>query len=469
MAERLSARLLNEERDFQLHELFFSTTDTRGVICHGNEVFARVSALSLEELMGSPHSIIRHPDMPRAVFKLFWDMIRSGKTIAAYVKNLASDGRYYWVLAVAMPIEGGYLSVRMKPSSELLPVVQRIYNQMLVVERTIEVEPKKRIAAIEASTALLYKQLLELGFQTYEDFMLHALATELSSRQSKLAASTTSRPRNHQTSSYSNQSRDLDFLFPLLQACRTLDGELNVAFDQLEKFKEMNIKLSNDSASVLRSAESIRSLSMNAKIAANRMGNQHTTLLVVADSLGTVSHNSQSVITELASRMQAAIAVLNQLMFDVAATKLQCEVSIQFLEELLASDLQEMDAKLENSLKTLFLQIVSRVGSVFDHLKCTEGRMLELQTQLDRLERNNRTLRFVQFAGKKESSGQANGFGVVFQEVKSHIDATKVNCDSLSDSIQASLAQVRSMRTLKKNLSDSLVVLSDMIIPCNSY
>ena len=462
MTERLSARLLNEERAFHLHELFFSTTDNRGVICHGNEVFARVAGLSLEDLMGSPHSIIRHPDMPRAVFRLFWDMIRSGKTIAAYVKNLAADGRYYWVLAVAMPIEGGYLSVRMKPSSELLLVVQRIYNQMQVVERNIEVEPKKRIAAMEASTNLLHKQLLDLGFRTYEDFMLHALATELSSRHAKLVEANSHHACFYPADSYSHQSQEFDFLIPLLQACRTLDGELKVAFDQLEKFKEMSVRLSQNSASVLRSAESIRSLSMNAKIAANMMGSRHSTLLVVADSLGTVSHNSQAVITELASRMQAVIAVLNQLMFDVAATKLQCEVSIQFLEDLLISDLHEIDAKLEGSLRTLFSQIVSRVGLVFDHLKSTEGRMLELQTQLDRLERNNRTLRFVQFAGKKESSGQTNGFGVVFQEVKSHIDATKVNCDSLSDSIQASLAQIRSLRTLKAKLVDSLSALDGL-------
>ncbi len=464
MAERFGGRLLNEERDFQLHELFFSTTDSRGVICHGNEVFARVSGLELAELIGAPHSIIRHPDMPRAVFRLFWEMIRNGKTIAAYVKNLAADGRYYWVLAVAMPIENGYLSVRLKPSSDLLPVVQRLYNQMRAVERNIEVEPKKRIAAMDAAAEVLYQQLLTLGFGSYEDFMLHALATELSSRHAKLAGTRPSSGRQMHMSSYSNGGSELDLLVPLLQACRTLDSELKVAFDQLEKFKEMNIQLSKDSARVLRSAESIRSLSMNAKIAANRMGNRHSTLLVVADSLGAVSHDSQEVITELASRMQAVIAVLNQLMFDVAATKLQCEVSIQFLEELLYGDTNEIDTSLENSLKTLFGQINSRVASVFEHLQSTEGRMLELQSQLERLERNNRTLRFVQFAGKKESSGEANGFGVVFQEVKSHIDATKVNCDSLSSSIGASLAQIRMLRMLRSKLCDSLSALDGLAV-----
>lgn len=70
MVERLNPRLLNEEREFNLNELFFSTTDNRGVIRYGNDVFARVAGLSLTELTGSPHSLIRHPDMPRTVFRL---------------------------------------------------------------------------------------------------------------------------------------------------------------------------------------------------------------------------------------------------------------------------------------------------------------------------------------------------------------------------------------------------------------
>lgn len=463
MAERFSTRLLNEEREFHLHELFFSTTDSRGVIRFGNDVFARVAGLSLEELSGSPHSIIRHPDMPRSVFRLFWEIIRQGKTIAAYVKNLAADGRYYWVLAVAMPIEDGFLSVRMKPSSELLPAVRQLYDRMLALERSVEIEPKQRVAAMEASTKLLLQQLLELGFQSYEDFMLHALATEISSRQSRLAASGLIPPPAYHPNGPCVESEEFECLIHLQQACRTMDRELKVVFDCLEKFKTMNITLAENSKNVLRSAESIRTLSMNATIAANKMGDRAGTLLVVADSLGSVSNSSQSVTTELASRIQAVVAVLNQLMFDVAATKLQCEVSLHFLDELLECIHDgvsvRLDTRLKDCLKILLDQIVSRVTAIFEHLEGTEGRIKELETQLDRLELNNRTLRFVQFAGKKESSGDANEFAVVFQEVWSHIEATKMSCESLSNTIHASLNQVRSLHLLKLKLNNSLSTL----------
>ena len=85
---------INKEAPFNYDEFFFSTTDKRGVIEYGNEVFIKISGYKREDLMGKPHSIIRHPDMPRCVFKIFWDTIKTGAPIAAYVKNMAADGSY---------------------------------------------------------------------------------------------------------------------------------------------------------------------------------------------------------------------------------------------------------------------------------------------------------------------------------------------------------------------------------------
>jgi PAS domain S-box-containing protein len=87
------------EREFQIHQLFFSTTDRKGVIVSGNEVFSRIAAYEESEMVGRPHSLIRHPEMPRCVFKLLWDTIARGEAIAAYVKNRASTGEPYWCRA----------------------------------------------------------------------------------------------------------------------------------------------------------------------------------------------------------------------------------------------------------------------------------------------------------------------------------------------------------------------------------
>lgn len=78
---------IDKPREFGLTEKFFSITDKKGVIQCGNDVFMRVSGYSPEAMLFKPHNIIRHPDMPRCVFKLLWDYLQSGKDIGAYVKK----------------------------------------------------------------------------------------------------------------------------------------------------------------------------------------------------------------------------------------------------------------------------------------------------------------------------------------------------------------------------------------------
>ncbi|HPV77190.1 MAG TPA: PAS domain-containing protein, partial [Gemmatimonadaceae bacterium] len=85
------------ERSFGEDEIIVSKTDLQGKITYANDVFIRVSGYEEDELLGAPHSIIRHPDMPRAVFKLLWDTLATGREVFAYVNNMARNGDNYWV------------------------------------------------------------------------------------------------------------------------------------------------------------------------------------------------------------------------------------------------------------------------------------------------------------------------------------------------------------------------------------
>lgn len=107
------------ESELGIHELSFSRADPKGLIQSGNEVFARVSGHPRAEMLGKAHNMIRHPDMPRAVFKVLWEYLKAGRPIPAYVNNRSADGSYYWVIAVVFAVPGGYLPVRLKPSGEL--------------------------------------------------------------------------------------------------------------------------------------------------------------------------------------------------------------------------------------------------------------------------------------------------------------------------------------------------------------
>ncbi|MFW8634333.1 PAS domain-containing protein [Cribrihabitans pelagius] len=176
---RIEQRPSSGEAPFALNEVFFSRTDSRGVIEAGNYVFRRVGAFEWEELLGSPHKVIRHPDMPKGVFSLFWDLIQKGETIGAYVKNRAKDGLYYWVFAVVVPWGDGYLSARVKPTSALFPKVRDFYAQLLKREKDEGLKPAD-------SAEVMLDWLRSHGYESYHQFAVEALSQELVSRDKGL-------------------------------------------------------------------------------------------------------------------------------------------------------------------------------------------------------------------------------------------------------------------------------------------
>lgn len=128
------------ERTFGREELIVSKTDLTGNITYANEVFCRVSGYQRDELAGQNHNLIRHPDMPRCVFKLLWETIANEKEIFAYVKNLARDGAHYWVFAHITPTfnaQGkviGYHSNRRCPDRAPIEYFDGIYKQLKQIE-----------------------------------------------------------------------------------------------------------------------------------------------------------------------------------------------------------------------------------------------------------------------------------------------------------------------------------------------
>ena len=124
------------ERLFGAEDVFFSTTDLKGVIRNANQTFMTLARHSREEMVGAPHNIIRHDDMPAGVFKLMWDDLQAGRPVCTYVLNRAGDGRDYWVFATVTAIEDGYVSVRTKPLDEsAFATVREIYGRVRARER----------------------------------------------------------------------------------------------------------------------------------------------------------------------------------------------------------------------------------------------------------------------------------------------------------------------------------------------
>jgi PAS domain S-box-containing protein len=124
------------ERTFEDDELIVSKTDPQGRITYANELFVHLSGYTRGELMGAPHSIVRHPDMPRGVFKFLWDTLIGGNEVFAIVKNLSRNGDHYWVLAHVSPTFGkdgtiiGHHSNRRTAERASIAVLEPIYALM---------------------------------------------------------------------------------------------------------------------------------------------------------------------------------------------------------------------------------------------------------------------------------------------------------------------------------------------------
>jgi PAS domain S-box-containing protein len=166
--------LTGKERTFAPDEIIVSKTDTRGRITYANDVFLAISGYQEKELLDQPHSIIRHPEMPRSVFKLLWDTIEAGNEIFAYVVNRSKSGDHYWVFAHVTPnvdTNGriiGYHSSRRVARPKALAVIQPLYRKILEEERR-HVDAK---AGLAASYALLLDSVRRAGFDRYDRFVL---------------------------------------------------------------------------------------------------------------------------------------------------------------------------------------------------------------------------------------------------------------------------------------------------------
>ena len=135
---------MSENKEHMVEESAFlvSKTDLKGRITDCNEPFLKIVGAKQAEVLGKPHNIIRHPDMPRAVFKLLWERIKNKEEIFAYVKNKSFDGGYYWVFAnitTSLDVQNnpvGYYSVRRKPNPKAIEVIEPIYQKLLSVEKS---------------------------------------------------------------------------------------------------------------------------------------------------------------------------------------------------------------------------------------------------------------------------------------------------------------------------------------------
>lgn len=169
---RSQIALTGRERFFAEDEIIVSKTDVTGKILYANRVFMNVSEYTEDELLGAPHSLLRHPDMPRAVFKFLWERLLAGHEVFAYVNNMARSGDNYWVLAHMTPTLAGdgkiigFHSNRRVPDRSKIALVEPVYAAVLAEER----RHTDRVVGLRASYDLLISTLRSTG-RSYDEWV----------------------------------------------------------------------------------------------------------------------------------------------------------------------------------------------------------------------------------------------------------------------------------------------------------
>lgn len=391
---------IHKEVPFGFDEQFFSTTDERGVIVFGNEVFVRISGYHPEQIIGAPHNIIRHPDMPRAVFKLFWKVLKINKPVAAYVKNMAVDGSYYWVFAFAFPVDGGFLSIRFRPSSDLFLVVKDLYAEVLRKEKT---------TSMDEAEVFLLQCLKDKGFESYEDFMIKAITLELKSHEEHLAKMGQAIASDDSTVRRITEIRNLT------------STSLNKSFSKVTYFEESSKAFSDKIHGLADEFKKLKFLSMNMNIMAANIGDKAATLSTISEEFARLAGQIETQMLTFGKFTDELLGVVKNCSLNLGALKSQMNMVDFFLKESIMSQSFEAMAQNKDVFTGLFQKSVVSLSEEITKLR-TEldniaGQIFEVQKFINGLQ-------IIKQTGSIESARRddlRNSFNVYLQEMSTFI------------------------------------------------
>lgn len=412
--------MLEQESNFDLHELFFSKTDLKGIIQSGNAVFIRVSEFSEEELMKRPHNIIRHQDMPRSVFKLFWAFLKQGQPVAAYVKNKSKNGKYYWVFAMAFPLHDGYLSVRIKPTSALFSIARQLYQKLVYME--------ENGSSMDDSIQAAEEELRSAGFSSYEDFMMTALLQELVSRDALL-----------KDTGLTRSSQLLDISDDCTSAARHSFTKIS---HLSEKLRDL-IRIAGNISSI---CQDVKLVTMNLTVSSAKLGEQGRPLVAVSGNLeqltAEISQNSQ-MLQEVFSKYEKSVL---KMQFGVATARFQIEMMNHLAQEvctcsdqcILLADESTQSFRLNCDLLTkLITTTLVNVGSTSSELLKVSK---DLLNTIQSLFKTVNGIRVIHVVGKIEVARIPNSLHNGFLEMEGLTEKLKETLDFLKRECNAGLS-----------------------------
>ena len=441
---------------FDVRDLIFSTTDRKGIIRSVNDTFLEMARYSLDEVLGKPHSLVRHPHMPKAGFALYWDYISRGQSIGVYVTNRASDGAYYKVYTLATPLEDGYLAIRFKTTGDTQAVVDDVYRRVCAYEAEQAKQGIPSTQYIKGSKDLLLDELQELGFSSYDEFMISTLVSEMQSRDR--AVFETNEAHRFEISLRSGRARDKDShqaqMISVLERGYQVTSSL---FESIGSLLDLQEKLRGRAESVNNVSKLFEMSSINVSLESTRMGQEAVCLSVIATHL---SESSQS-ICELAESMTEQIGVasgsIGDAVFRIAAVRLQIETILDYCRKAGSEDnidSQEtalLKAKFphqstEITIRDLLEAIEMQRSTLGPTMKTLIEELGQLESNLAYVKRAMLSLRFAQLGGKIESSrlGDDSVIGTLVESIGNEIVKTVQQISDLESDLHVAATGIQS-------------------------
>lgn len=452
--------MLEQEAHFDIHELFFSKTDLKGIIQSGNAVFIRVSEFSEDELMKRPHNIIRHQDMPRSVFRLFWSFLKKNKPVAAYVKNKSKNGKYYWVFAMAFPLQDGYLSVRLKPTSSLFSLAKQLYQKIIYMEDNGSTMDQGITAAEEI--------LRQSGYTSYESFMMTALLQELISRDSLMQIST-------ETTAVIRAEKKVkpSTLLDLSIGCTLAARE---SFSKMRRLSEKLQDLIGFSKDISAICQKVKFVTLNLTVSSAKLGELGRPLVAVSGNLEKLTSEISDSSSHLQETFEKYEKTVLEMHVNLATARFQIEMMNQLANEVCQSCEQctrlTDDSTLNfrfncRLLSDLITRTLVSVGSTSSNLLSVTK---DLLSSIHALSKTVNGMRVIHVVGKIEVARTPGALKDDFPEMegltenlKDALETLKKECGTglaICEELDASFGHISSgMGQINKMISPSLAVL----------
>lgn len=299
-------------------ELFFSTTDRRGVIRSANSVFVRIAGYDHEHLVGRPHNIVRHPSMPSGAFHVMWQRLLAGQPMAAYVRNLAADGGSYWVFATITPFGDGFLSVRSAPLTTMFDTVRDVYARVLAAEQQHAADGHHRAEVARHGATLIEREVRRLGYPSYEALMYDALALEVAERNAIV------RPHTDRPEATGDAAEVLDAVREMHHALDGLDQHIVRYADLVGRIAPVSIELLDNARELEAIAEHAADVSEQSEAA---------TLRNSARVMRHPMHEAVVALELLAADLGEVLHALRRERFSISVARLHAEMTGVFAAE----------------------------------------------------------------------------------------------------------------------------------------